>query len=182
MQKATPIAVVALVSAIATTSALGQTEAPADQAASPAEKFVQQLDTNSDGAVTLDEAKAPQKEQFSKMDADSNGSISAEEASNAFKSQVPPEMLEAMKERGMPDPGETFVKNLDTNGDGSVDATEFEQPTEKSFADMDADGDGNASKEEASAYFDKLREQMQQQMQQMQQMQEQQEQEQAPAK
>ena len=171
MQKITPFAVVALVSAVAATSAFGQPDTP-EQAASPADAFMQQLDTDGDGKVTLDEAKAPQKEQFTKMDTDGSGTITADEASTAFKGQVPPEMLEAMKERGMPDPGETFVKNLDTNGDGSVDATEFEQPSAKSFAAMDKDGDGGATKEEASEYFDNLREQIQQQMQQMQQMQE----------
>ena len=148
MQKITPIAVIALVSAVVATSAFGQ-EATPEQAASPADAFMQQLDTDGDGKVTLDEAKAPQKEQFTKMDTDGGGTITGDEASTAFKAQVPPEMLEAMTERGMPDPGETFVKNLDTNGDGSVDPTEFEQPSAKSFAAMDTDGDGGATKEEA---------------------------------
>jgi len=171
MQRITPIAIIALVSAITAPSAFGQEETP-DQAASPADAFMQQLDTDGDGKVTLDEAKAPQKEQFAKMDNDGSGTITADEASATFKTQVPPEMLETMKERGMPDPGETFIQNLDTNSDGGVDPTEFEQPSVKSFAAMDKDGDGGATKEEASAYFDQLREQIQQQMQQMQQMQE----------
>ena len=80
-------------------------------------------------------------------------------------------MLEAMKERGMPDPGETFVKNLDQDDDGQIDASEFEQPTVESFQRMDADSDGFATKEEATAFFDEMQRQMQEQMQKMQQQQ-----------
>jgi hypothetical protein len=80
-------------------------------------------------------------------------------------------MLEAMKERGMPDPGETFVNNLDKNGDGKVDKTEFQQPTVDAFQRMDTDGDGFATKEEAAAYFEQMRQQMQEQMRRMQEQQ-----------
>lgn len=78
----------------------------------------------------------------------------------------------------MPDPGESFVNNLDKDGDGSVSAQEFEQPTVESFGRMDADGDGLATKEEAAAYFADMKQQIQQKMEQMQQMQEQMQQQQ----
>ncbi len=172
MQRVIPIAIIALCGAITAPAALAQDPA-ATPGGSPADAFMQQLDKDGDGKVSLDEAKAPQKEQFTKMDTDGNGTLDATEASASFKDQVPPEMLEAMKERGMPDPGETFVKNLDTDANGTVDATEFEQPSAKSFAAMDKDGDGGATKEEASEYFDQLREKLQKQMEQMQQQMEQ---------
>jgi Ca2+-binding EF-hand superfamily protein len=168
MQRIIPIAMIALCGAVTAPTALAQDPAAAPSG-SPADAFMQKLDKDGDGKVSLEEAKAPQKEQFTKMDTDSSGTLDAAEAGASFKDQVPPEMLEAMQERGMPDPGETFVKNLDTDDDGSVDLTEFEQPSAKSFAAMDKDGDGGATKEEASAYFDQLREKLQQQMQQMQQ-------------
>ncbi|MGB5834957.1 MAG: EF-hand domain-containing protein [Thiohalocapsa sp.] len=172
MHRINPIALVALCSVVAASLAMSQEDASPDQAGTPADAFMQELDKNADGKVSLDEAKGPQKEQFEKMDTDGSGSISADEASAAFKDKVPPEMLEAMQERGMPDPGETFVNNLDSNKDGSVDHEEFQQPSTKSFAQMDKDGDGGATAEEAAEYFDQLRDKMKQQMQQMQQMQE----------
>lgn len=176
MQRVIPIAILALCGAAVAPVVLAEDPAadqPQDQMPAqpglPADAFMQQLDKDGDGKVTLDEAKAPQMEQFGKIDADGNGALSAEEAGASFKEKVPPEMLEAMQERGMPDPGETFVKNLDTDGNGSVDLDEYEQPTRKSFAQMDQDGDGSATKEEATAYFDQLREKVKKQMEQMQQ-------------
>jgi Ca2+-binding EF-hand superfamily protein len=168
MQRVIPIALIALCGAVVAPVALAQ-EPETAPGGSPADAFMQQLDKDGDGKVSLDEAKAPQQEQFTKMDTDGSGTLDTAEAGASFKAQVPPEMLEAMKERGMPDPGETFVKNLDTDGDGTVDAAEFEQPSIKSFTAMDKDGDGGATKEEASEYFDQLRAKLQQQMEQMQQ-------------
>jgi Ca2+-binding EF-hand superfamily protein len=173
MQRAASILAAAVAASLFTTSAIAQDEPAA--ASSPADAFIQQLDTDGDGKVSLDEALAPQKTRFSETDTDGDGFVSSEEASAAFKAQVPAEMLEAMKERGMPDPGETFVKNLDQNGDGKIDLDEFSRPTVESFNRMDSDGDGFATKEEATAFFEEMQKQMQQQMQQMQQMQQQQE-------
>lgn len=73
----------------------------------------------------------------------------------------------------MPDPGKTFVDNLDKNDDGKVDLDEFEQPTRESFSAMDTSGDGNADMEEATTYFEEMRAKMQERMQQMQQQMEQ---------
>jgi Ca2+-binding EF-hand superfamily protein len=160
--------------AIAGTFASGLAFAQAEQqptGTTPADAFIEQLDTDGDGKVSLEEAVAPQKPRFNETDTDGDGFVSAEEAAAAFNDQVPAEMLEAMKERGMPDPGETFVKNLDENGDGKIDPSEFEQPTVDSFERMDTDGDGFATKEEATVFFDEMQRQMQEQMQKMQQQQ-----------
>jgi Ca2+-binding EF-hand superfamily protein len=176
MQRITSIAIVALFAVTAMPAAFAQDAQPSapEGGGNPAEAFIEQLDTDGDGKVSLEEALAPQASRFKENDTDGDGVITAAEASESFKAQVPPEMLEAMKERGMPDPGETFVKNLDKNGDGSVDQEEFQQPTIDAFQRMDADSDGFATQEEASAYFADLKEQMEEQMRRMQEQQQQQ--------
>lgn len=180
MQRAIPLAALALCSGFAAQGALAQEQAQAGGAEAAAEAFMQKLDADGSGGISMDEATAPQKEQFKENDADGDGFITPDEASAAFAEQVPPEMMEAMKERGMPNPGETFVKNLDQDGDGKVGPEEFEQPTKESFAAMDTNGDGTAEAAEAAAYFEQMQAKMQERMQQMQQ-QMQQQQQQAPA-
>jgi Ca2+-binding EF-hand superfamily protein len=173
MQSITSFALATLVAATAASTALAQAPEGQQEQTDPSAAFVQQLDTDGDGKVSLDEALAPQGPRFAEADRDSDGAITAAEAGESFKEQVPPEMLEAMKERGMPDPGETFVKNLDKNNDGKVDQSEFQQPTVEAFKRMDTDGDGFASKEEAAAYFEQMKQQMQEQMRRMQEQQQQ---------
>lgn len=170
MQRAYSILAVAIAGTFASSLAVAQAEQAAPTQA-PADAFIEQLDENGDGKVSLEEAVAPQKSRFDETDTNGDGFVDAEEASAAFKDQVPPEMLEAMEERGMPDPGETFVKNLDENGDGKIDRSEFEAPTVASFERMDTDDDGLATKEEATAFFDDMQRRMQEQMQKMQQQQ-----------
>lgn len=169
MQRASSILAIAIAGTLAAGLSVAQEAAPTPK--KPADAFIEQLDTDGDGKVSLEEALAPQKPRFSETDADGDGFVSEEEASTAFSNQVPAEMLEAMKERGMPDPGQTFVKNLDKDGDGKISPAEFEQPTVDSFERMDADSDGFATNEEATAFFEEMQRQMQEQMQKMQQQQ-----------
>jgi hypothetical protein len=157
-----------LASALFAGPALAQDPAGPDASKTPTEAFMKELDTNKDGQVSLDEVKAPQTARFGETDANGDGAITTEEASTAFTKQVPPEMMKQMQERGMPDPGETFIKNLDTNGDKSVSADEFVQPAVESFSRMDSNSDGVASEEEATAFFDELEQEMRKRMEEMQ--------------
>jgi hypothetical protein len=55
------------------------------------------------------------KPRFSETDADGDGFDQRRRGKHRIQAiRCPPEMLEAMKERGMPDPGQTFIQNLDT--------------------------------------------------------------------
>ncbi|MBK1648937.1 EF-hand domain-containing protein [Rhabdochromatium marinum] len=143
-------------------------EPAAPSRATPTEAFMQELDKNQDSQVSLDEVKAPQAARFAETDADGNGSISTDEARAAFAKQVPPEMLKQMRERGMPDPGDTFIKNLDTDDDQSVSEEEFVQPAVESFGRMDANSDGLADADEVTAFFDAMQQEMQKRMEEMQ--------------
>jgi len=151
------------------TLALAQ-EAPPSPA-SPTDVFIKELDTNGDGKVSLDEARAPQMERFKEADTDGNGLISAAEARAAFEKHVPAEIMQQMKERGLPDPGETFLKNLDRDGNGAVNRDEFTQPAIESFKRMDANGDGLVDAAEARVFFDQMQQQMQERMRQWQEQQ-----------
>lgn len=151
----------------------GPSDEPSQGPTSPTEMFFMELDANGDGLVSLDEVKAPQMERFQETDTDGDGYISADEARAAFAQHVPAEIIEEMQARGMPDPGDTFISNLDTDGDGRVSPEEFIQPAVESFNRMDADGNGMITPEEATAYFDELQNEMRQRFEEMQQQQEQ---------
>jgi Ca2+-binding EF-hand superfamily protein len=169
MQRLTQIAVVAFCAGIGAQSAFAQPDGvmPGFAADDAANKFIEQLDTDGSGDVTLDEALAPQLERFGSTDANGDKAITADEADAAFKAQVPPEMLEAMEERGMTNPGQRFIGGLDQNGDGKVDEDEFKAPSQASFEAMDTSADGKADKDEAKAYFEELGAKMQKQIEQM---------------
>lgn len=174
MHRALPFALAALFAAVG--SAVAQPPegaAPPSPPLAPAEAFMKQLDADGDGKVSQAEALTPQAARMKEVDANGDGFVSGEEASTSFKAQVPAEMLAEMQKRGMPDPGETFVKNLDKDGDGKVSPTEFQQPTVDAFTRMDANADGAATQEEAAAYFAQMQQKMEEQMRKMQEHQEQ---------
>jgi hypothetical protein len=163
MKRMIPLALLAL-----TTGALAQAPDQAGDQPSPTDAFMQTLDKDGDGAVSKEEAIAPDIENFGKTDTDGDGAISQDEAQASFEASVPAEMIEQMKEKGMPNPGETFMKNLDANQDGKVDKDEFGKRTAASFDRMDTDGDGSASRDEADAFFGEMQKQMEAQMRRMQ--------------
>ncbi len=55
------------------------------QPMAPEKIFVQQLDTDKSGGVSLEEFLAPQKKKFQYIDANKDGAISEQEAANFFR-------------------------------------------------------------------------------------------------
>lgn len=164
MKRMIPLALLAL----ATGAVAEAPQEPAKQPGSPTDAFMQTLDKDGDDAVSKDEAMAPQRESFAKTDTNGDGVVTEDEAQASFEANVPAEMMKQMKEKGMPDPGKTFMKNLDANQDGKVDQDEFGKRTADSFARMDSDGDGKATRAEADAFFGEMQKQMEEQMRKMQ--------------
>lgn len=66
---------------------------------SPSEMFMQQMDANKDGQITLEEFQRPTNEQFKFMDKDGNGAVTAEEA-DAFHQQMQQRMQQMQMQRG----------------------------------------------------------------------------------
>jgi Ca2+-binding EF-hand superfamily protein len=130
--------------------------------ANPFENFLGQHDTDGDGKVSLAEVVAPQEERFKETDTNADGFVSLEEIRQSFSARVPPEAQQKLKERGLPDPSEAIIQELDKNGDGKADLGEFKQPTVEGFKHMDADGDGFATSDEVEAFFNEMRERLRQ--------------------
>ena len=59
-----------------------------------------------------------------------------------------------------PKAGEAFLHHYDSNGDGRVSLDEYQAPAAKQFMLIDLDGDGSITAEEATAYVDKIRNEM----------------------
>ncbi len=58
---------------------------PDGQPMAPEKLFIQQLDTDKSGGVSLDEFLAPQKKKYQFIDANKDGAISEQEAANFFR-------------------------------------------------------------------------------------------------
>jgi len=56
-------------------------------APSPSEMFIQRMDTDHDGKVTLEEFQRPTNEQFKYMDKNGDGAVTADEA-DAFHQEM----------------------------------------------------------------------------------------------
>lgn len=67
----------------------------------------------------------------------------------------------ALAQQGMPDLGEMFFKQFDSNGDGQVSKAEFMQPTEAQFDHMDKNADGSLDSTEVEAFNDEMQRRMQ---------------------
>jgi Ca2+-binding EF-hand superfamily protein len=69
----------------------------------------------------------------------------------------------------MPDLGELFFKQFDSNQDGMVSKTEFLEPTVAQFDHMDKDGNGTLDAAEVEAFNAQMMQRMQEMQRQMQQ-------------
>jgi Ca2+-binding EF-hand superfamily protein len=107
------------------------------------------MDANHDGKITAAEHAAGAKMMFDKMDTNHDGKITAAEcdaghAKMAKEEAKEHEGMKGMHEAGMKRmSGADMVKQLDTDGDGTVSAAEHARWSEKMFADADTDHDGS---------------------------------------
>lgn len=94
-----------------------------------AERFIQFLDTNHDGKVSLDEIKGEEGRIFKYADLNGDGKLSPDEFRRAG-------MLLLRLRAG------TLFDLLDANGDGKLTKAEIEAPSERWFARYDKNKDG----------------------------------------
>ena len=57
--------------------------------------------------------------------------------------------------------GDAFMHHYDSDKNGKISLEEFQAPAARQFEQMDADADGSISAEEATAFVEKLRSEMQ---------------------
>ncbi len=94
-----------------------------------AERFVQFLDTNHDGKVSLDEIKGEEGRIFKYADRNNDGALDPDEFRRDGR------MLIRLR-------ATTLFDALDANGDGSLTKAEIHAPSERWFARYDANKDG----------------------------------------
>jgi hypothetical protein len=102
-------------------------------AGSGGSRFIQKFDQNGDGKVSMEEFPGPQ-DHFTNLDTSGDGYIDASEAP-----QGPPH--HGMKEGG-------FIQKFDKDGDGKVSKEEFPGSQEQ-FTNLDTNGDGTIDASEA---------------------------------
>jgi Ca2+-binding EF-hand superfamily protein len=116
---------------------------------------LERLDANKDGKVTLAEMKSEAAQKFKAIDADKNGRVVEAELS-AHHEQMRAKFAEQRAARGdgagkadgdchgkkMRHRGKAFfLKKMDANNDGAIDAAEWTGHVEQRFARMDDNGD-----------------------------------------
>ena len=101
-----------------------------------AERMIERMDADADGAVTRDEAKAFAAERFAKMDIDGDGTVTR------------PERRAHRAERRVMRGAERFAR-IDADGDGMVSVDEMKamaaERAARRFERLDADSDGMVS-------------------------------------
>jgi Ca2+-binding EF-hand superfamily protein len=102
--------------------------------------MLQQMDTNSDGRISLDEYVAAAGARFKSIDTQNKGSIDAADIASS------PAAVERIDHRA-----ESIVKRLDTAGNGYVTKDEVLAAAQNRFARMDANGDGKLTPDELSS-------------------------------
>ena len=148
------------------------------------EKMFAKVDTDGNGSVNQAEldtlvsdisqktgvSLGDSKELFSKMDTNADGNLSSDELGEGMKQLLPPPptTMDFAQSRGPGGPGgpgganDDLFSKVDSNSDGSVDATELKAFTDKiqsdtggdvtdKFSQLDTDGDAKLSKAEFEA-------------------------------
>lgn len=116
----------------------------------PPPSLVAALDGDGDGVLSRKEVRRA-ADAIERMDEDRDGEITMEELHVPQPPPPPPKKDEAQadakKEGDRKPPMPPVIKVLDTDGDGTVSATELEAAPE-SLKELDKDGDGALSPEE----------------------------------
>jgi len=102
-------------------------------------------DADNDGKVSQAEYAAGSKTAFTKLDANADGKVTAAEMDTAYTTSKPG--VGAAKAPSSAD----RIKSLDTDGDGSLSATEHEASSRAMFEQLDTDKDGSLSAAEIKA-------------------------------
>jgi len=115
--------------------------------ASAGDDKMKKMDTNGDGAISSAEHAAGAQQMFTAMDGNKDGSVSATEmdahwAAHKDKDGKADRMKMSSAEK---------IKQIDTDGNGSLTAAEHSAGSQKMFARMDANGDGSLSAAEMQA-------------------------------
>jgi Ca2+-binding EF-hand superfamily protein len=115
-----------------------------NEGAAKSDKHFAMMDTNGDGKISRAEHAAGAKKMFTECDANKDGIVTAAEMDASMKNKG--EM--AMKDDKT---SAEKIKEIDTDNDGKLTATEHDAGVEKMFGKMDTDGDGSLSKAECDA-------------------------------
>ncbi|TGP20223.1 MULTISPECIES: EF-hand domain-containing protein [unclassified Mesorhizobium] len=113
------------------------------QDAPRAQRFLQHVDTNGDGAVTKDEIMAARERMFKRLDRNGDGVIDENEIETA-RQAIDDRALAAEARLG------NRWRRMDRNGDGKVSQDEFSTSTPL-FDLVDRNGDGKLSADEIAA-------------------------------
>ena len=123
--------------------AVGQ---PANPAAAPGTRpdffahMLEQMDTNRDGRISLDEYVAAAGARYKSIDTQNKGRIDAADIASS------PAAVARIDHRA-----ESFVKRLDTAGNGFVTKDEYLAAAQNRFARMDSNGDGKLTPDELAS-------------------------------
>lgn len=112
--------------------------------AGDAEDTFKRMDTNADGKVTAAEHTQFAETMFKQSDADRDGKVSAAEC-EASQASYDKKMKIDKKATA------AHMRQVDTDGDGQISATENATFVKSSFARADKNGDGTLSEDEVEA-------------------------------
>ncbi|WP_423823984.1 EF-hand domain-containing protein [Salinisphaera sp. SPP-AMP-43] len=123
-------------------------------AAQAAEQLTQ-ADTNKDGKISRAEAKAAQSRSFERLDSNGNGQLDRQE----FDKGQPglPANADAQDKQRRQSIITGWFDNIDSNGDGKISESEYQQAVAPYFDRMDSNGDGSISSDELKKAFHNAR-------------------------